>query len=271
MFQYFGYGSNMDITSIRAKGVNPHHSVRAVLPRWRLSFDVQHFFAHEGGVGNIRPSGDPRDEVQGVVHLCDDEAMAHLDAAEAFGHGYEREEIDLQTEEGPLRAIAYVGHPSFINPACRPSRRYLNILVAGATHAGLDPAYIARLDAEPTHAKRAYPPFVHPPRAAPRWTEASLAEAPHLTGLWGAVFDMTEARRQHEFLRGFFGGRDMTLFHLKRMDSSDGREVLDDLRLDRLNPEQRTYLNEYLNEYEAEYRCVGRIDYGPPKRASDPG
>jgi cation transport regulator ChaC len=60
-FWYFGYGSNMDLNSLRAKGVEPRASARAVLRGWRLRFNVHHFFRHEGGAGNIessdRPSG----------------------------------------------------------------------------------------------------------------------------------------------------------------------------------------------------------------------
>ena len=53
----------------------------------------------------------------------------------------------------------------------------------------------------------------------------------------------------------------MTLFHLKRLDSSDGKESMDDIRHGRLNEVQQCYLNSYLNEYAREYRFIGRIDY----------
>ena len=117
MFWYFGYGSNMDLTSLRAKGVEPHTSERAVLRGWRLRFNVHHFFRHEGGVGNIEPSDDPTDAVWGVLHQCDDEHLALLDAAEAYGHGYDRIGVSVLTDRGEQRAIAYVGIPSFLDNA----------------------------------------------------------------------------------------------------------------------------------------------------------
>ena len=40
---------------------------------------------------------------------------------------------------------------------------------------------------------------------------------------------MAGARAQHAFLQGYFGGKDMTLFHLQRMDPSDGSETLADI------------------------------------------
>jgi sulfite reductase (NADPH) flavoprotein alpha-component len=52
-FWYFGYGSNMNFNSLRAKGVEPRASERAVLRGWRPRFNVHHFFRHEGRVGNI--------------------------------------------------------------------------------------------------------------------------------------------------------------------------------------------------------------------------
>jgi hypothetical protein len=62
-------------------------------------------------------------------------------------------------------------------------------------------------------------------------------------------------------LHGLFGGKDMTLFHLKRLDSSDGSETLDDIKHDRLTSQQRRYLNEYVHEYSNEYVFVGRYVY----------
>ena len=70
MFQYFGFGSNMSLQSLRAKGIEPLASTRAVLQGWRLRFNVQHFFRHEGGVGNIEYTGHPDDRVMGVLHEC---------------------------------------------------------------------------------------------------------------------------------------------------------------------------------------------------------
>lgn len=261
MFWYFGYGSNMDLRSLRAKGVEPQESLRAALHGWRLRFNVHHFFRHEGGVGNIERSDDPADVVWGVVHHCRDADIELLDAAEAYGHGYDRTTLTLDTERGPMEAIAYIGIPSFIDERCRPTQRYLNILINGATESGLDHDYVEKLRRHPVHQKLPVPPFLPPPGDYPTYDEKTLAEHPMLTALAGAVFDMSHARWQHSFLQGFFGGRDMTLFHLKRLDHSDGSETLDDIRCNRLSAAQRQYLDEYLHEYSAEYVYVGRYLY----------
>ena len=261
MFRYFGFGSNMNITSLRAKGVEPLASRRAVLRGWRLRFNVQHFFRHEGGVGNIEPSASPGDQVLGVLHDCPDAALSSLDAMEACGHGYDRIRVEVEADGERLPALVYVGMPEFIDDRCLPSRRYLNIVIAGARQAGLDPEYVRKLETQPVHRPDEYPPYTPPSGDYPVFGTASLAGYPLYTALYGAVFDMSLARRLHEYLKGFFGGRDMTLFHLKRLDSSDGNESMDDIRHGRLNEAQLGYLNGYLNEYAREYRYVGRFEY----------
>jgi sulfite reductase (NADPH) flavoprotein alpha-component len=151
--------------------------------------------------------------------------------------------------------------PAFIDDSCLPSRRYLNILIDGARKAGLDPSYVKELMAQPVHRSEDYPTFTPPPGDYPVFDAVSLARYPLYTALYGAVFDMSEARPLHEYLKGFFGGRDMTLFHLKRLDNSEGTESMEDIRHGRLKQAQLGYLNGYLNEYAREYRYVGRFDY----------
>jgi len=261
MFSYFGFGSNLNITSLLAKGVEPLASRRAILPGWRLRFNVQHFFLHEGGVGNIEHSEMPGDRVLGMLYDCPDEALAPLDAMEAYGYGYDRINIEVETDGECIPAFTYVGMPEFINDDCLPSRRYLNIMIDGARRADLDPDYVQHLEMQPVHQPDDYPPFTPPPGDYPVFDLASLAQHPMYTALCDAVFDMSEARPLHEYLKSFFGGRDMTLFHLKRLDSNEGNESMDIIRNGHLNEAQLCYLNSYLNEYAREYRYVGRLDY----------
>jgi hypothetical protein len=261
MVRYFAYGSNMNLVSLRAKGVEPRSSARARLRGWRIAFDVRHWFRHEGGVGNIHPADDGEGEVQGLVHECDEAHLALLDLVESAGVGYRRADVEVETTDGVVHAIAYVGMPGYLDSACLPTRRYLNILVAGATSAGLDEPYLAKLRAHPTQAEREYPPFVPPDRDAPVFDRASLAARPEYTALAGAVFDMSACRPTLDCVKPLFGGKDTTLFHLKRLDSSTGLETLDDVKRGRISEAGRRYLNAYLHEYAAEYRYVGRFEY----------
>ena len=117
MFYYFGFGSNMSMLSLRAKGVEPQTSIKATLRGWRLRFNVQHFFRHEGGVGNIENTGKPEDYVLGVLHACPDEALSLLDEAEAYGHGYDRIEVEVETASiAPSQSVSAFTSPMW---ACR--------------------------------------------------------------------------------------------------------------------------------------------------------
>lgn len=265
MFRYFGFGSNLNITSLLAKGIKPLASRCATLNGWQLRFNVQHFFQHEGGVGNIERSETANDHVLGVLYDCPDDALPSLDAMEAYGYGYDRITIEVEVEGETISAFTYVGMPEFIDNDCLPSRRYLNIVVNGARQSGLDSDYVNRLMAQSVHQAGDYPPFTPPLGDFPVFNEASLAQHSMYTALYGSVFDMSEARPLHNYLKSFFGGCDMTLFHLKRLDSSDGNESMDHIWKGCLNEIQLCYLNAYLNEYAKEYRYVGRFDYNNNK------
>jgi hypothetical protein len=270
MFHYFGYGSNLSLASLRAKGVEPHSSVRGTLAGWQLVFDVRHWYRHEGGVGNIRRCDDTHACVEGLVHLCDDHHLALLDAMESYGVGYDRIEVDVDTQLGPVRAFTYVGLPAHLDPACLPTQRYLNIVLQGALAAGLSPDYIERLRRQPVLAPKDYPPFEHPDEPFPCFDSDTLARHPHYTAIAGAVFDMTHARPELHCVKELFGGKDITLFHLRRLDTSDGREGLHDFTQGRLSEAAQRYLNAYLHEFHLEYRYVGRYSYDDPTTAKEP-
>jgi len=258
MFHYFGYGSNLHLPALRAKGVEPIASVRGRLPGWRLTFDVRHWFPHEGGMGNITFTGEHTDEVQGVVHTCHDDALAGLDRLEAYGVGYDRIEVVVDTDAGPVRAQTYVGLPAFLDASRLPTRRYLAILVKGAMAAGLDEAYIRRLQQHAVAAEPDAPPFAPPEGSFPRITCTSLASRPEWTALCGAVFDMSDARADLASAKPVLGARDTTLFHLHRHDTSDGTETLEDLRQGRVTDGARRYLAAWLHAYATEFRYAGR-------------
>lgn len=260
MFHYFGYGSNLSVVSLRAKGVNPLRHEPAILEGWRLSFEVPDFFAIEGGSGHIeRCEGEA---VHGALYACRDAHLGTLDQLEASGIRYERIEATVATYGGRrVRAYVYVGIPAVLERGCLPSERYRNILVNGAVELQLDAAYVERLRAMPTAPRKELVAFTLPPGPRPVLTHASLAAQPSLTALAGVVFDMSNARRDHDYLRRLLGGKDATLFFLKRMDTSDGAETFEDLRRGRLDGAQRQYLDAYLHAFSQEYRLVGELRY----------
>jgi sulfite reductase alpha subunit-like flavoprotein/predicted heme/steroid binding protein len=259
MFYYFGYGSNMNPLSLRAKGVNPLSAEPAILTGWQLKFNVPDFFLIEGGTGNIVPS--PGDEVHGMLYSCGEESAEILDRLEAVGVNYGRIKIAVTSYSGQaVSAHAYVGLPDKVAPGYQPSRRYLNILVRGAEISGISPAYVTRLKALEVKSEPVFRPFrLGDAMRAKVYTSKALT--PNLTAIAGAVFDLSEARPDHSYLQAFLAGKDMTLFFLQRMDTSDGREEWNDLLEGRLSVAQKRYLTQYLHEFDREYRLVGSMDY----------
>jgi sulfite reductase (NADPH) flavoprotein alpha-component len=261
MFFYFGYGSNMNFTSLKAKGADPITSVRSTLSGWKLRFNVEHFFKHEGGMGNIEYTGNENDKVFGVAHQLSDEALSNLDEAEAYGVGYDRIKVTCDIEGNPQECFAYVGYPSFINDNCLPTRRYLNILIDGAKKSGLAHDHVHWLECHEILKKTNCPKFVFPDHPDRVFDVKTIANGSIKTAIAGAVFHMTNARARHNYLKKQLGGKDVTLFHLKRMDSSSGNETIEDIKYDRLNGAQKIYLNEYLHAFNEEYEYAGRFTY----------
>jgi len=259
MIAYFGYGSNINLTSLRSKGVEPIVSMRAVLREWKLQFNVKHWFRHEGGVGNIQPSSDPRDVVEGLLHFFPDEQLKDLDSMESYGFGYDRITVPLETGEGVSSAFAYVGLPEFLDDSCLPSRRYLNIIIRGAETAGLSEKYIDKLRGHPVHVPDEYPLFEYPPDNGILYTAQTLAQHQNLTALAEAVFDMQDADSRLLCLLDLFGGKDMTLFHVRRHDTSSGNETMNDILKGNISVGAQKYINAYLHEYTREFRYVGRF------------
>ena len=53
---YFGYGSNLNSASLRAKGVEPLASEPGILRGWKLAFSVTPPFPSQGGMATIMQS-----------------------------------------------------------------------------------------------------------------------------------------------------------------------------------------------------------------------
>ncbi|GMQ27865.1 gamma-glutamylcyclotransferase family protein [Algoriphagus confluentis] len=261
MFNYFGYGSNLNLISLRAKGVTPLHIQKAVLQGWKLDFSVEHWFAHEGGMGNIQPTGKPEDRVEGNFYSCPDEQLPQLDQLEAYGIGYDRIEVEVHTDSGKAKAWVYVGLPDFVKPGLLPTRRYLNLILQGARTAGLSEGYIKKLEQQEIHPFPELPEFQAPQGDFPSWKESTLDKHPLLTGLCGEVFDMSKARWKLDSLKPILGGKDMTLFHLKRHDTSTGEETFLDYLSGNISKEAKNYLNAYLHAYWKEFDYAGKLIY----------
>ncbi len=176
--------------------------------------------------------------------------------------GYDRIEVQVETTEGPIKALTYVGLPNYIDHACLPTQRYLNIIIQGAIQAKLSDNYIHALRKQPVQRLSAYPPFQAPTltNTAAIFDGQSLAAQPFYTAMLNAVFDMQNARKDLQCLHALFGGKDTTLFHLRRHDTSHGQETLQHIYDGDITASAREYLNAYLHEYNNEFLYVGSYE-----------
>ncbi|TDQ19479.1 AIG2 family protein [Algoriphagus boseongensis] len=265
MFNYFGYGSNLNLTSLKAKGVIPIKSEKAILKGWKLDFNVKHWFDHEGGMGNIIESSNSRDCVEGVLHTCPDEHLHSLDLLEAYGIGYDRIVVEVTTQSGSEKAWVYTGLPPYLKNGLLPTRRYLNIILKGAMAASLSDPYIEKLKNHPVLEIPTLPKFEFPEGYFPVFKEEDLKNFPKFTSLCGAVFSLENSRIEFEPIIPIFGGKDLTLFHAKRHDSSTGEETLEEVLNGKISSSAKNYLNTYLHAYDKEFKLVGKLIYSNEK------
>ncbi|MBX3024544.1 gamma-glutamylcyclotransferase [bacterium] len=146
---YFAYGAHMQSATLRGRrGVAYSRAVAARVPGWRLVFDKPPLLAVGHGFATIVP--DPAAEVLGVLFELAVEALAHVELSEGVRIGnYDAVEV----EAFPLAPAAPVRARSLSSarrdPALRPSRRYMALLIEGAIEHGLPDAYVEALRAVP--------------------------------------------------------------------------------------------------------------------------
>ena len=144
---YFAYGSNLEPVQMKRRCPGSAPVGQAVLPDHRLGFPVRSDGDWLGGVASVEPS--PGEAVHGVLYRITDEDLAELDLYEAVAEGmYRREMIGVWPvgDPNPQQAWTYIALPDPQGPS-PPSRAYLDVILLGARHYGLSPAYIQQLEA----------------------------------------------------------------------------------------------------------------------------
>jgi cation transport regulator ChaC len=141
---YFAYGSNLSVDQKTKRTGTIREARRCRLSGHRLAFNKER---QQGDVvANIVP--DEGATVWGVAYLCDEEAIAALDCCEGVTGGhYRHEHVAVVTDEGDvLEALTYVGGEDHVVEEGRPSRTYLDLILAGARHHGLPEEYIRQIE-----------------------------------------------------------------------------------------------------------------------------
>ncbi|ADE16182.1 AIG2 family protein [Nitrosococcus halophilus Nc 4] len=138
---YFAYGANMltDVL-VRRRGIIPLSSEQARLDGYQLVFNQPGLPYIEPCFASIQPTR--TDCVYGVLHHLTAHTATQIDRFE--GRGYQRLMIKVEgAKSGWISAWAYQSSRPI--EGRRPSRRYRDLLIAGAQEFNLPQEYIAYL------------------------------------------------------------------------------------------------------------------------------
>jgi len=216
---YFAIGSMMNPVSLNLRHLHPKQSMPGILRDWKL------VFRGFGGMGDIDPS--PGSSFHGVLHQVTRREFAILDSIEAT---YRRTPVKVETYDGRVMdAFAYKMDESKLDksaPDALPGERYLDIIIRGARHYGVDANYIhdvlEKVKVEPRKKREQYRKLPNPPDVT--ITKEELAKgtgippAPLRISVYGKVLqwrsDLPSTPQREFFYRWAqqrYAGQDITL------------------------------------------------------------
>ncbi len=126
ILNYVAYGSNMNPARMKDRGVMFYSRELLVLPGYSLKF---HKIAHHGpntGAANIVP--DENCVVEGILYKITWAGIRNLDKHEGYPTEYDRVLLKVQGIEKEI--LTYIAHPHRTSEGLKPSRDYLNHLLA---------------------------------------------------------------------------------------------------------------------------------------------
>lgn len=134
---YFAYGSNLYMPRLVARVPSARRHALATLPAFRLCF---HKTGADGSAkANAQHVGGKVAMVQGAVYRIDATERPQLDACEG---GYDVHELEVFTENGPLKAFTYIARPELLNEELEPFHWYKAYVQRGAEQHGIATEYI---------------------------------------------------------------------------------------------------------------------------------
>jgi gamma-glutamylcyclotransferase (GGCT)/AIG2-like uncharacterized protein YtfP len=129
--KYFAYGSNCNPAIMKKKGVRFTASQHAVLPNFRLLFNKKALRENlPPGIGFANINPDPNGTVEGMLYDLVEEDLGKLDDSERYPDHYTRVDVTVQTKDGTVPCMAYQAQPDKIADGLKPSRNYLNHILA---------------------------------------------------------------------------------------------------------------------------------------------
>ena len=145
---YFAYGSNMCTGRLRRRV--PSATFVSIAKLVAHSFRLHKRSTDGSGKGDAFETGNPLDNVWGVIFNIDERQKPTLDEAEGLGAGYEEKMASVLDEDGQEhRVILYFAEPSSIDNTLRPYSWYKRFVVDGARQHTLPNEYVDVIAAMP--------------------------------------------------------------------------------------------------------------------------
>ena len=129
MIKYFAYGSNMDMSRLSNRGVNPETRHKGTLKNWKLKFNKK-ASAGDWSFANIEQS--EGDIVEGLVFTIKESDLKLLDKFEGAPKHYRREILEIETDKEAIRCITYIAQPEHVVEGLLPQKDYMQFLINGA-------------------------------------------------------------------------------------------------------------------------------------------
>jgi len=129
MIKYFAYGSNMDMSRLSNRGVNPETRDKGTLKNWKLKFNKK-ASAGDWSFANIEQS--EGDIVEGLVFTIKESDLKLLDKFEGAPRHYRREILEIETDREAIKCITYIAQPEHIVEGLLPTEEYIEFLISGS-------------------------------------------------------------------------------------------------------------------------------------------
>jgi len=130
--KYFAYGSNCNPAIMRRKVVEFKDRKMAVLADYQIRFNKKALRERvPPGIGFANINVQPGAKVEGVLYEIVEEHLDLLDDSERYPDHYTRIEVEVELDDGRREAcFAYQAQPDKVAEGLRPSRNYLNHILA---------------------------------------------------------------------------------------------------------------------------------------------
>jgi hypothetical protein len=167
---YFAIGAMMNPISVTNRGIQPISSEPGELLHHKLGFFTSLGFAE------ALPTTEENESFHGVIHHVTEADMAALDKIE---QNYERKIATARLYDGTMRQVSvYIRQAEDIEktrsePKSIPKERYIEIMIVGARHYGVDENYIQflqNLEQTPRPSPATYQTFDAPSPDGPTLT-----------------------------------------------------------------------------------------------------